>query len=293
VAATLPALRAWRHRTPAGTFSESAPRRPGLVGTLVRIGLELVEHRHALGVFVASQFRATYRAQALGLFWPIANPLLLTIVLSVVLGAVFPSGMDGYPVFLLLGLVVWNFMTHAWTGGTRALVTHTAIVKNTELPPHLVIVGSVGSSAVALGLASLSLLPLLAVYPDSFRLSPALFALPVVLALLFLLAIALSLATSVLHVLYRDVAYVVDSILLVFFWLTPILYPLERVPARLRRILLVNPLAAILSALRDILMGGRLPPAHVFLSGVATTLVLALVGAHLYRRHAPFVSDHV
>jgi homopolymeric O-antigen transport system permease protein len=282
----------WRHRTAAGVVvgdGEARPARLGLVG-LVR---ELVESRNALRVFIVSQFRATHRAQALGVFWPIANPLLLTLVLSIVFGRVFPSDVRGYPVFLLLGLVLWNFVSHAWTDATRAFVDHASLLKHTEIPPHVVVVGTVLANAIALGFGSLSLLPLLAFYPESFHLSAALLVLPVVVALVILLTIALGLVTSVLHVLYRDVAYVVDSILLVFFWLTPIIYPLDRLSHGVRRAVLLNPLAAFLCNVRDIVIGGRFPPWSVFGWGAASTVGLTLVSAWLYRRHAHFVADHV
>jgi ABC-type polysaccharide/polyol phosphate export permease len=96
-----------------------------------------------------------------------------------------------------------------------------------------------------------------------------------------------------MHVLYRDVAYVVDSILLVLFWLTPIVYPIERVPETIRRVLLLSPLTGILSCLRDVVIGGRLPTGSVFLAAVGTSFACFLAGVAVYRRHAPFLADYV
>lgn len=265
-------------------------RLPGALVVLVR---ELALHRHALRVFVEGHFRAKHRAQALGIFWPLANPLLLTLVMSVVFGYVFPQSNAAYPVFLLIGLVLWNFLAHAWTEGTRAFVTNAALVRHTALPSHLVVVGTVLSNGLALGFASLSLVPLVAFYPDAFQLSPALLALPILLALYGILVISVALLSALLHVVYRDVAYVVDSILLLLFWVTPIVYPLDRFPPRVVRWMLVNPLAAIFQGVRDIVMGGRLPPVTLCASATVSTLVVTLVAVHAYRRHAPHVPDHV
>ena len=113
------------------------------------------------------------------------------------------------------------------------------------------------------------------------------------LALLLLLVIGLALITAVLDVVYRDVGYVVNSLLLVFFWLTPIVYPLDRVSAPVRRVLLLSPATSILSCLRDVVMGGRFPPLTVFSGALAETLGLLVVGGIVYRRYERTVPDHV
>ena len=95
------------------------------------------------------------------------------IVMTVFFGVVFPPDIDAYPVFLLLGLVPWHFLSHAWTDGTTCLLHHAAVIKRTSVPSYVVVMGTVFSHVFNLGFASLSLLPLIALYPDSFKVSLA------------------------------------------------------------------------------------------------------------------------
>ncbi|MBI2892452.1 MAG: ABC transporter permease [Deltaproteobacteria bacterium] len=283
----------FRHRTCTGTLvaDEADPGRSrSRIGTLL---WELRQHRHALRVLVAMQYRSTHRAQALGVFWPIANPLILTAVVSVVFGRLFPQAREGYPVFLLIGLVLWNFLSHAWLEATDCLMRYSEIVKRTELPPYLVIVATILSNGISLGFSSLGMLPLLVFYPDSFHLSAALFLLPLIVVLVCLLGLALSLASAPLNVLYRDVGYLVGSLLLMVFWLTPIVYPVEAVSDRVRGILFLNPMTGLIECVRDIVMDGEAPPARALALSVATTLALFVAGALTYRRFASRIADHV
>jgi ABC-type polysaccharide/polyol phosphate export permease len=283
----------WRHRTPTGTYLGDESAEPSLAAELRHATRDLRRHWHALGVFSHGRFRATYRAQALGLLWPVANPTILMIVMSVVFGVVFPTRVEAYPVFLMLGLVPWHFLSHAWTDGTTSFLQHAEIIKRTSVPAYVVASGTVFSHVLNLGFASLSLLPLVAIYPGAFQVSFAFLALPLVAVLLVALALGLALASAILNVVYRDVGYIVNSALVVLFWATPIVYPLEFLPEHARRWMLLNPMASVLSCLRDIVMKGQLPPASLL--GIAALSCVGVLGVALllYRRFAREVADHV
>jgi ABC-2 type transport system permease protein len=283
----------FRHRTPHGTFLGGADGRPLPLGRLRHLIIELSEHRHALSVFTVSRFRATYRAQALGLLWPVANPTILMIVMSVFFGLIFPPDVKAYPVFLLLGLVPWHFLSHAWTDGTTCLLQHAAVIKRTSVPAYVVVAGTVFSHTFNLGFASLSLLPLIAFYPEAFQVSFAMLALPVVVALLVCLGLGLALLSSILNVVYRDVGYIVNSVLLVLFWATPIIYPLHKVPDAYQGWMMLNPMASLIHCIRAIIIEGAFPPGRAFWPALAVSLGVLLLGALVYRRFSSVVADHV
>lgn len=286
-------LEPWRHRTREGTHLGDEESAPSWRARLAHTLSDVRAHGHALRVFTHGSFRATYRAHALGRMWPVANPLILMVVMSVVFGVVFRTPVHFYPVFLMLGLVPWHFLSHAWTDGTTCFLQHAEILKRTSVPAWVVATGIVLSHVLNLGFASLSLLPLLVVYPDAFVFSPALLLLPVVVVLLIALALGLALASATLNVVYRDVGYIVNSALVVLFWATPIVYPLDHIPEHTRRWVLVNPIASLLTCFRDIIMGGRMPPTLVFAAAAAGCLGVLLISLMLYRRFALTVADHV
>ncbi len=283
----------FRHRTASGTFLGSADGRPLRLGRLRHLIIQLSEHRHAFFVFTLSRFRATYRAQALGLLWPVANPTILMIVMSVFFGLIFPPDVKAYPVFLLLGLVPWHFLSHAWTDGTTCLLHHAAVIKRTSVPAYVVAAGTVSSHIFNLGFASLSLLPLIAFYPEAFQVSLAMLALPVVIAILVCLGLGVTLLTSILNVVYRDVGYIVNSFLLVLFWATPIIYPLHKVPEEYQYWMLLNPMASLIYCVRVIILDGSFPPARAFWPALLVSLGILLLGSFVYRRFSNVVSDHV
>ncbi|MEZ4226504.1 MAG: ABC transporter permease [Polyangiaceae bacterium] len=283
----------YRHRTPQGTYLGSADGKALPLGRLRHLIIEISQHRHALGVFTLSRFRATYRAQALGLMWPVANPTILMIVMTVFFGVIFPPEVEAYPVFLLLGLVPWHFLSHAWTDGTTCLLHHAAVIKRTSVPAYVVSMGTVFSHVFNLGFASLSLLPLIALYPGAFRVSLAMLALPVVLGLLVVLGLGLVLFTGILNVVYRDVGYIVNSVLLVLFWATPIIYPFDKVPASYQGFMMFNPMASLIHCVRVIVMQGEFPPARAFWPACAVSFGVLALGGLMYRRFATEVSDHV
>ncbi|MGE0785830.1 MAG: ABC transporter permease [Sandaracinaceae bacterium] len=286
-----PAL--WEHRTQKGSYLGDEAGAPLRLGGLARLFEQLFRYRDTLMVFGASKFRATHRAQLLGVLWPIAYPTVLVIVMSVVFGVVFRTDLEAYPVLLMLGLVPWHFLSHAWTSGMHSLLSHAEIIKRTSVPPWVIVSGTVLADLYNLGFSALSVLPLIAFYPDAFKVSLALLLLPLVAVCLLAFAMGLALASSVLNVVFRDTGYIVDSVLIALFWATPIVYPLSRVPGTLHNVMLCNPMAAIIESLRVIVMEGAAPDAILFLALIGGSLATLAFGALVYRLLAPVVSDHV
>jgi ABC-type polysaccharide/polyol phosphate export permease len=265
------------------------PRRLPLASTIA----SLYEHAPALEAFTLGRFRAAYRAQALGLLWPLANPTILMIVMSVFFGVVFPTDIEAYPVFLILGLVPWHFLSHAWTDGTSCFLHHAEVIKRTSVPAWVVALGSVLSHVLNLGFASLSVLPLIAFYPSAFHVSLALLILPLVVLFLVALGVGLALVSAVSNVVFRDVGYIVNSALVVLFWATPIFYPMDRLGPFARRLMLLNPMAAVIQCIRDVVLKGVVPPASVLMAAFVTCSSVLLLGVLVYRRFAHVVADHV
>jgi len=282
----------WRHRTPRGTIVGDDDA-PSTQAELRRFVEELSSNLHALEVFTLGRFRATYRAQALGLLWPMANPTILMIVMSVVFGVVFPSSIPAYPVFLMLGLVPWHFLSHAWTDGTTCFLHHAEIIKRTSVPAYVVVIGTVFSHVLNMGFAALSIVPLIAFYPEAFHVSAALLLLPVVVVLLVALGLGLVLLSAVLNVVYRDVGYVVNSALVVLFWVTPIVYPMGKLAGLSHKAMLLNPMATLIQCVRVIVLEGAMPPPAILGAAAVSSLAVLISGALLYRRFSGVVADHV
>ena len=278
----------WVHRRPTGVTLEAASG----AGS-GRARLRSSSWFHVLWVLAHSDFRARYRAQALGVVWSLLNPLVMMTILSVIFTRVFRSEVKNFPVFMLIGLVLWQWIQTSLNSGTVVLVNNAEIIKRTVFPRQLLPVSVVFSYAINFSVESLIVLAAAVVWPDAFTISPALLMVPIALAILAVLLVGLTMASSVLNVIYRDVAYLVSTTLMLLYWLTPLVYPFEIVSEKYRRILIFNPFAAILIGVRDAVMLGVWPRPMVWVGMLAPTAVVVVAGWLIFRHYERIALDYV
>ncbi len=216
-------------------------------------------------------FRVRYRTMSLGVLWSLINPLVMMAVLTFVFGRVFGGDKPPlFPVFVLCGLVPYNFFTLAFLAGTLSLVENAPLVKRVPLPREIVPVVAVLSYGVHL----LIQLALLIAFVLGFGLRPsaAWLWLPVVWLFYIIFICGLSLGASALNVYIRDTRYLVESFNMILFYLVPIFYSFSIIPARYAGVYQFNPVAAMVLATRNILVDGKAPP----LSLVSNLMVAAV-----------------
>jgi ABC-type polysaccharide/polyol phosphate export permease len=271
----------WLHRSPDRVWTEG-PQRGGHASW-----------PFALGVLTRHEFRARYRAQALGVVWSLLNPIIMMGILSVIFTRVFKAATPNFPVFMLIGLIVWQFISSATMAATGTFVSHAEIIKRTIFPRQLLPLAVMLSYAINFAIESSVLLLFIPIFPGAFRLSWALLLIPVILFFLVLLLSGVALAVSGLNVIYRDVGYMVNTALLIFYWLTPVIYPVEVISEPYQTILKCNPLTGILNALRGCVMTGTAPTALMWASIVLPTLLMLALGWAIFRHYERLVLDHV
>jgi len=248
---------------------------------------------YVLRVLTLHDYHARYRAQALGVVWSLLNPLVMMGILSVIFTHMFKSSQPNYPIFVLIGLVVWQWFSSALHAATNSFVHNAEIVKRTVFPRQLLPLSMVLSYGINFAMESCLLIIFIPVFPSAFKLSPALLLVPVLLAFLAALIAGVSLAASVLNVIYRDVAYLVTTGLTLLYWLTPLIYEIERIPYPWRTVWRCNPLCGILTALRGAVMLGEWPSALGWAGIVVPTLLVFGVGWLIFRHYERLVLDYV
>ena len=205
----------------------------------------------------------------------------------------FNSATKHFPVFLLIGLVTWQWVQNSVTSATQVFVHHADIIKRTVFSRWLLPVSAVLSYGINFLIESLALLAFIPIFPGAFKVSWALLLVPVLLLALLLTLVGISLATSVLNVIYRDVAYLVNTALLLLYWLTPVIYPFSVVPEPFRSVLRWNPIGAVLTALRDAIMLGQAPDRWGALTIVVPVAAALTIGVLVFRHFERMVLDHV
>jgi lipopolysaccharide transport system permease protein len=244
-----------------------------------------------LRTLVRREVRVRYKGSALGLLWSLVYPLAMMAVYTLVFSVLWKSAGDipHYPLFVLAGLAVWGFFQAAVQLGTGSLIANADLIKKVWFPRELVVTAAVLAQTLSIGVILVVLVPLdLIIVPRTAR-TMAL-ALPILAALLCL-ALGFAWITSTANVFFRDVEHLLAVLFLPWFFLTPILYSLDLLPAAVQHPWLIhllrygNPVTPYVEGLRAVTLEGTVPGAtllaYIFLVGP----VLALVGLWVLQRY--------
>ena len=241
------------------------------------------DYLYLLENLVLKDFRIRYRNMSLGILWSLINPLVMMGVLTFIFTYVYGQQQTPfYPVLILSGLVPFNFFTAAWLSGTTSIIVNSPLVKRVPVPREMVPIAAVISNCLHLAI-QLALLLVMAMffglYPNRFWL----WLLPLwFLYITFVCGI--SLITSAVSVFIRDTQYVVESFNVVLFWLVPIFYSFEMIPDRFKLVYEVNPVAALVMAMRNILIDKRAPATTLIENMVIAAAVTLGIGLVVFGR---------
>jgi lipopolysaccharide transport system permease protein len=236
---------------------------------------------------------ARYAGSYAGPLWAVLNPaivcLLNAFVFAYVLRVLPPSGFRGnYVEYLIAGLLPWLGFQEAVLRATTSVSDGAHLVKKLRFPVGLLTASAAGAALVIQAIA-VALLALVFAVRSPGRVDPLALGLAFAFEVVLLAGPILFLAS--LNVFFRDLAQIVTPLLMVAFYLTPILYPESMVPARVAPLLALNPLRDAIALFRAGLVGTPLPPWPRLAAEAATFLVLGFAGRQLFRRLRPAFAD--
>jgi lipopolysaccharide transport system permease protein len=259
------------------------PPRFSLAG-LWRSVIVLTHYRDLLVVLTMHRIKVRYKQSALGPVWAVVQPLAMMVVFAAVFSVItrVPAGPYPYAVFAYAGLLPWTAFAAALSSASVSMVSHASLVTRVAFPREILPLTYVAAALFDLAIASTVLAAMMAYY--GIALTPAaLWVLPI-MAVLAAFTTAVSLALCAVNVRFRDIG--VGMPLLLQFWMfaSPVIYPLDAVPAEWRRLYLLNPLAGFVDGFRRAVLDGRAPDAESLATAIIVTLI-ALPLAYGWFKH--------
>ena len=249
------------------------------------------DYKFVLKSLMLKDFRVRYRNMSLGVFWSLLNPLVMMGVLTFIFTKIFPNPTPNFAVFLLCGLIPLSFFQVAWSSGTGSVVDNAGLIKKVRVPSEVLPIASVLSNFVHFSI-QLGLLVVIALL-SGLAITAYWLWIPVLLALELVFACGLVLVTASLNVYIRDTRYVVESANTVLFWLVPVFYDFSSIPHKYADVYQYNPIAALVLAMRQVILQGKSPSHELMLKAVLVSSVSLAVGLVVFRKFKLRFYDHL
>lgn len=230
------------------------------------------------------EIKARYKQSFLGFFWIVLNPLLQMLILSFVFSLILRFEELGipYPVFVYAGLLPWLFLTNSLTSATGVLVENKSLIKKIYFPREILILSTLLAKTFDFLLASVVFLLLMLWFKIPFTAFMLLF-LPIFL-IHFFFTYGLSLFLSAVNLFYRDIQYLFNLILTLWFYLTPVIYAVEFFPEKYRWIFKLNPMSVLINAYRQVLLGGNWPKFSSLGIGILISFAIFVISHRLFKK---------
>ena len=253
---------------------------------------ELYAYRDLLSLLVWRDFATRYKQTILGPLWHIFQPLLTTIIFTVVFSQIAERPTDGLPptLFYLCGLLAWNYFAQTFNSTSSTLIANAGLFGKVYFPRLIVPLSSVISNVVSFLIQLVSFFVILFIYHASHPLSTALprwsalVLLPLVLAQLAAFSLGIGLWLAALTTKFRDFTVLSGFLIQLWMYLTPIIMPLAKVPPHWHVFVALNPVTMPVECFRYLLLGTGWINVPLLLASIATTLVTLVSGVMIFQR---------
>jgi lipopolysaccharide transport system permease protein len=253
---------------------------------------ELWRHRSLLFFLVWREVKVRYAQTVLGAAWAVLQPLLTTVVFTVIFGrfAGLPSDGVPYPLFALAALVPWTYFNTAVSGASNSLLANTSLITKVYFPRLTIPAAPVLAALLDLAVSLVALLALMLIYGVYPSAGALVLLLPSVLMML-LTAAGVGCWLAALNIQYRDVKYVVPFLLQLWMFASPVVYSMSLVPSQYRLAYALNPLAGAIAGFRAGLLGTNSPTATEFGVSLGVAILVFAGGAAFFRRTERVFAD--
>ncbi len=243
-----------------------------------------IQYRELLEELTKREIKQRYKQSVLGYAWVILNPFFQMLVMAFVFKFLLRMNNLGVPysIFLFAGLLPWNLFAQSISSSVNALVANAGLLTKIYFPREIFVASTILAKLVDFFLASTVFVGMMFWFhiPVTFNL---LWFLPI-LAIQLIFTYGLSLMMAAFNLFYRDIQYLLGLVLMLWMYLTPVIYPTEMFPLRYRWIFKLNPMAVFINAYRQVILAGK-PPNFVSLAiGFIVSVIVLLIGQLIFKK---------
>jgi lipopolysaccharide transport system permease protein len=258
---------------------------------LIQLLREQYNYRHLIWILAWVDFKQRYKNSVLGYFWSLLEPLMMLSILYLIFSNLMKSPVEYYPLFLLMGLIMWNFFSRATTSSLAVIRFKPSMIKKVYFPREILVISTCTTAFLMSLFESIVFIVFMAIF--QIPLSLYILYLPCIIFLYYMLTLGVSLALAALNVFYQDVQYIWAVILQIGFFATPVMYPLSVFPPYLQHLLSYNPLAQIIFLARDVTLYAKAPNAASFAYVIVIAFVILATGYWIFSRMEPRFAEEL
>lgn len=250
---------------------------------------------------VRTDFKLRYQGSVLGYAWSLLRPLMMFVILYVVFTKFLKigAGVPHYPIYLLLGIVLWQFFSDLTSQGLSSILSRGDLIRKIDIPRWMIVLTSSFSALINLGLNLVVVAIFMIINKASFGFDALLF--PLIIIEIYIFAVGIALLLSAAYVKYRDIAFIWEVVIQAGFYLTPVIYPLSAIAnTTFQKLLLLNPVAQAIQDGRNLLvtkealtMAEAWGSYNILLIPLLASTIMLLVGILYFKKESKYFAENL
>jgi len=244
----------------------------------------------------AREVKSRYKQSILGYFWVILTPLAQMLVMSFAFSIILRISTNStsnipYSIFLFVALLPWTLFSNSLSAATSSLVASSSLITKIYFPRTILVISTITAKIIDFFFALSILVIYMVVYQIPIT-ANILWVIPIFLIQqIFTLGLALFFAAA--NLLYRDIQYLLNMIMLLWMYVTPVIYPADLVPDKYRIVFQINPMAVIINAYRQTILGGGAPKYSSLIIALIVSLITLFIGFSYFKSREKIFADNI
>lgn len=242
-----------------------------------------IKYKDLISLLVSRDLKLKYRRSFLGYLWSILNPLLIMIVMTVVFSTMFSRNIENFPVYLLAGRTIFEFVTGSTSVAMHSVLANAPLLKKSNVPKYIFTFSKITSGLVDM-IFSLGAL-FIVILVTKASITRYILFLPLIILQVYIFSLGLGFFLAQANVFFRDVQYIYKAVVTAWMYLTPLFYPIEALPEKVQFLIKgFNPLYYYIAGFRDLVYLGQFPGPRIFWGGWIIAFMMLFFGLWSFQR---------